>query len=92
MIERWDGLPCGGCGRRHVANVAELEKATDACGCECCRGVLEEWIFDQIARAHPDLITIRAGRRIVTRAAFLECLRRMKAELAELEQIVGAQP
>ena len=89
-IERRAGLECGDCGGRHLTTTAELHEAAGACRCECCRSVWDAWCVDLFTRQHADLITTtRSGQRIVTRAAFLEARRRMEAELAELESIVG---
>lgn len=81
-IEREDGLSCGGCGSRHVETVADLDGAGDACSCECCLGV---W-GASFAAEFPDLVTTRHGRRVITRAAFFEAMRRLEAEIASLEQ------
>jgi hypothetical protein len=84
-IERTDGLLCGACGGRHVASVAELERADDrVCRCECCRGVVHKHLVDHIEAEHPDLIATRGGHRVVTAAAMSELMRRMRADVASL--------
>lgn len=88
-IERRGGLPCGACGRPHVATPSEIVKGADACVCPCCRDDVTEWLWELIVRDHPDLATTRRGTRVITRAAFLEWDRRIKSEIAELERIIA---
>lgn len=88
-IEHRDGLPCGGCGRRHVEAVADLERMGDACTCQCCRGVSGELVHALCEREYPGLITVRGGRRIITAAAFAEMTRRIEVEITSLARPVA---
>jgi hypothetical protein len=81
-IERKDQLPCGCCGGRHVETVQELDSAEPPCTCRCCH---RPW-GEMFEADFPDLITIRGGVRVVTEAAMHEAIRRMEAEIAQLER------
>jgi hypothetical protein len=84
-IERKDDLPCGRCGGRHVETLQELERTEMACACPCCHG---PW-GKMFEADFPDLIITRGGVRVVTQAAFDEMLRRLEAEIAQLERDIA---
>jgi|ERR1039458_7177123 hypothetical protein len=85
-IERKDRLPCGVCGGHHVESMKELESSEHPCTCRCCHGPLVE----QIAADFPDLVTTRGGVRVITAAAMNEAIRRMEAQIAQLEGDIAA--
>ncbi len=81
-IEHHGGLPCGGCGGRHVATVQEPDAAESACTCPCCHGPWAE----SFEAEFPHLVITRGGVRVITQAAMDEGNRRLEAELASLEE------
>ncbi len=81
-IERKAGLPCGGCGGRHIETVQELESVETVCTCPCCHGPWGEMFEADF----PDLVITRGGARVITEAAMNEAIRRMEAEIASLER------
>jgi hypothetical protein len=56
-----------------------------ACACPCCHG---PW-GKMFEADFPDLIITRGGVRVVTQAAFDEMLRRLEAEIAQLERDIA---
>jgi hypothetical protein len=88
-IERRGDLPCGGCGGRHVSTGAEYKSTEDPCRCECCIDAGRESLGEWIEAEHPDLVTIQRGRRVISRAAVDEAMRRLEAEIASLDGAIA---
>ena len=82
QIERKDELPCGRCGGRHVETMKEEQESDEqACLCRCCHGAFAE----RFAADFSDLVVTRGGVRIIAEAAMNEGVRRMEAEIAQLD-------